>query len=314
MAETERFKKVTRLIPRALMLVFLTACQVGAAAETAPPLVSTETRTAIPNEITLPTTGATSTAEEQRTVPPMLVLTQPTAETPLPQVSTTAGVRKPSLVQINSPGPGSKVRDFIWVRVNVYPGDGGNVHLLLTGEDGREIDARDLTYSQWNGGWLSIAEQLFFAPAAASEKALLSVYTLDWYGRINTWSSVEILMLQIGREEIEQPGFQGDPFVVNKPQAGSLIAGGNLHLEGYVHLTQAGKTTLELVAQDGSVIAWQELQPPTITSSDQYAAFDTDLSYQVQKRTPIRLLLKQTSPEYDGQILAASSLILYLDP
>lgn len=310
-AKRKRVEWITACI---VILLFVNGCRPEPAQTPIPESGPTATRTSIPQEIHFPTPSASAAIVETQTPPPMVVLTQPTQQTPLPQITTTAGISKPALVQIDAPGPGSKVRDYIWVRANVYPGDGGNIHLLMTGEDGRTITARDLTYSNWAGGWLSIAEVLYFTPAAASEKALLSVYTLDWSGRITAWASVEMLLLQVGPEEIEQHGFQKDPFVVNKPQAGSVITGGSLHLEGYAHLTQPGTTTYQLIDQSGSVIAEQEVSLPTVLPSQGYASFEADLAYQVQKRTPVRLIIKQASSEFQGQTLAVSSLILFLDP
>jgi len=244
----------------------------------------------------------------------MLVLTQPTASTDQPQVTTTAGVARPAMVQIESPGPGSKVRDFIWARVNVYPGDGGNVHLVLTGEDGRELSRKDLTYPGWTGGWLSIAEQMSFSPRAASEKALLSAYTLDGWGRVISLASVSILMLQVGPEEIELPGFHQDPFIISRPLAGSTITGGVLALEGYAHITQPGDVRVELVATDGSAAASQVVEVIPSPTEDGYTPFKADLSYHVEKRTPVRLTIRQSSADLPGIDLSLSSVILYLDP
>ena len=244
----------------------------------------------------------------------MIILTQPVVQASTPQVVTTSGVSKPALTQIDSPGPGSKLRDFVWVRANVYPGDGGNINLLLTGEDGRVIAQRPLVYSAWNGGWLSIAEQLAFSTKAASEKALLSVYTLDWYGRIISLASVPLLLLQLGPEEIELPGFRRDPFIVSKPVPGSTLSGGVVHLEGYTHVTHPGPVIVEMIDNDGTVIASQSIPPTLVPEGDEYTAFTLDLPYQVQKLTPVRLVIRQASPDFPEINLSASSLILFLNP
>lgn len=314
MAPAAKRKRADWITACAVLLLLVTGCRQDPTQTLIPEAGPTATRTPISQEIHFPTPTPTAAIVEANTPPPMVVLTQPTPQTTVPQITTTAGVSKPALVQIDAPGSGSKVRDYIWVRANVYPGDGGNIHLLMTGEDGRTIASRDLTYSNWSGGWLSIAELLYFTPAAASEKALLSVYTLDWSGRITAWASVDIFLLQVGPDEIEQHGFLADPFIVNKPQAGSVITGGSLHLEGYVHLTRPGTTTIEVIDQSGNIITSQEAAMPTVPTSQGYASFEADLAYQVQKRTPVRLIIKQASSEFQGQTLAVSSLILFLDP
>ena len=194
-----------------ILLLLAAGCQ-AAQTSVAPTLTQTPTlpATAEPTSTREPQFLVMAT-EVSKTTPPMLVLTQPTAQSVDPQQTVTPPTAKPALVQIESPGPRSKVRDFLWVRANVYPGDSGNVNILLTGEDGRVIASRELFYSNWKTGWLSIAEQIAFTPLAASETALLSVFTRDAFGRTVALTSVRVLMLQVGPEEIELPGFHGDP-------------------------------------------------------------------------------------------------------
>jgi hypothetical protein len=314
MMRTTNTKKVKWIFAAAAVLMLVSGCQPAQPSPTTVETQSTAVATTVPLETLLPTFTATPTDAITPMALPTLVLPQPTAPLPTSPVSTTDHISRPSLVQIESPGPGSKIREFLTARVNVYPGDGGNVHLRLTGEDGRLIAERALTYDQWNSGWLSIAEQLFFTPAAASEKALLSAYTMDGYNRVISWTSSEILLLQIGPEEIELPGFHGAPYVVSQPQQGSTLSGGVLHIEGYSHLESAGSTVAELVRQDGSIAASQEISLPMLTGGSEYTSFSLDLGYQVQKRTPVRLILKQVSPEFSGETLEACSLILFLDP
>lgn len=248
------------------------------------------------------------------TVPPMVVLTQPTAQSVVPQQTVTPSTAKPALVQIESPGPGSKVHDFVWVRANVYPGDNGNVNILLTGEDGRVIASRELFYSNWQTGWLSIAEQIAFTPLAASETALLSVFTRDGYGRVIALTSVRFLMLQVGPEEIELPGFHGDPFVITDPVPSGVTGKGTLHVEGYAHLARANPVTVELIQTDGTILATQQMSIDPVLSGVGYTAFSTDVAYQITQRTPVRLTLRQESPEMNAVTTDLSSFIIYLDP
>ena len=307
--------KPAEWIIAAIAAFFLvTGCQPALPPPTVKQPQATGTATSVPAETNQPTSQAAPNVAALPSLLPTVVLPQPTAILPTSTTFTTDDLSRPSLVQIESPGPGSKVREFLTARVNVYPGDGGNVTLRLTGEDGRLISERALTYDQWNSGWLSIASQLSFTPAATAEKALLSAYTQDGYDRVISWTSVELLLLQIGPEEIELPGFHGAPFVISQPQQGSTLSGGVLHIEGYSHLESAGKTVAELVCQDGSIAASQEIFLPVLSSASGYAPFSVDLSYQVQKRTPVRLILRQVSPEFSGETLQAGSLILFLDP
>ena len=298
----------------ATVLMLVTGCQPVLSSVTVEQPLASVTATSVPTETNQPTSQAALTIASPPPPLPTLVLPQPTAILPTSTAIITGDISRASLVQIESPGPGSKVHEYLTARVNVYPGDGGNVTLRLTGEDGRLISERALTYDQWKSGWLSIAGQLSFTPAATAEKALLSAYTQDGYARIISWTSAEILLIQIGPEEIELPGFHGAPFVLSQPQQGSTLSGGVLHIEGFSHLESAGKTVAELVRQDGSIAASQEIFLPVLSSASGYAPFSVDLNYQVQKRTPVRLILRQVSPEFSGETLQAGSLILFLDP
>lgn len=255
----------------------------------------------------------TVTATPEKTTPPMIVLTQPTPAE-IPEVTLAAGISKPSLLQIEAPGPGSKIRDFVWVRANVYPGDNGNVSILLTGEDGRTIALREVNYTNWTTGFLSIAEQIQFTPIAASETGLLSIYTKDGFGRIINLTSEKILMLQVGPEEIELPGFHGEPFVMTEPKPSAVSTKGTLRLSGYAHVFEGTPVIVELIQMDGSVLASTEIQVPPVTSGNGYVEFTGNIEYQVNQRTPVRFTIRQESSDLGSLNTALSSYIIYLDP
>jgi hypothetical protein len=297
-----------------IVLLLAAGCKAAqTSAVPAPTLASAVPSTAEPTSTREPQFLVTATTVSQ-TIPPMVVLSQPTVQSVLPQQTVTPSTAKPALVQIESPGPGSKVRDFVWVRANVYPGDNGNVNILLTGEDGRVIASRELVYSTWKTGWLSIAEQIEFTPLAASETALLSVFTRDGYGRVIALTSVRLLMLQVGPEEIELPGFHGDPFVLTDPVPSGVSKKGTLHVEGFAHLAQANPVTVELILVDGTILASQQITVNPVLSGKGYTAFSTDVAYQIAQRTPVRITLRQESSEMNSVTTELSSFIIYLDP
>ena len=303
----------------AILLLATSGCQAvrNALGETTPrtPASSGPAASATPQPQFLITPNPNQpSATIQKTTPPMVVLTQPTPTEIIPQVTLTAGISKPSLLQIEAPGPDSKIRDFVWVRANVYPGDGGNFTILLTGEDGRTIAQRDVTQPNWTTGWLSIAEQIQFTPSAASETALLSIFTRDGFGRIITLTSERILMLQVGPEEIELPGFHGDPFVMTQPMPSGVSQKGILHFEGFAHVTETTPVSVELIQMDGSILASGEIKVAPVNSSEGYVPFSGELTYQVNQRTPVRFTVRQESPDFGSMTTALSSYIIYLDP
>src|SRR5659263_156493 len=97
-----------------ILLVLAAGCQ-AAQLSVAPTLtqVPTVLSTGEPTSTRQPQFLITATTV-RGTTPPMVVLSQPTAESVVLQQTVTPSTAKPALVQIESPGPGSKVRDFVW--------------------------------------------------------------------------------------------------------------------------------------------------------------------------------------------------------
>lgn len=245
----------------------------------------------------------------------IIVVPQPTPDA-VPQVTASLPGNKipQSLIQIVSPGPGSRLSQAFTMRASVYPGENGSVTIRLFGEDGRVITEFQDTVQTPDSGWVSIAEKINFSTNAAGEAAILAVSTHDGYGRRLSLSSVKLILLQIGPNEVEVSGFRGDPFVVKFPAVGGMVRGGVLHVEGAAHPFSSQPLIVELIDTEGRVLASSQLILPELPAGADYVPFALDVPYQVSSRTPVRLTLRQVDSHPAGVDLALSSLPVFLDP
>jgi len=139
------------------------------------------------------------------------------------------------------------------------------------------------------------------------------VYTKDAFGRTITLASERILMLQVGPEEVELPGFHGDPFVMTQPVPSGTNRGGSLYFEGFAHASESTPLIVELLLMDGSVLASAEVPVEAVTEGKGYVAFSGTIAYQVNQWTPVRFTVRQESSELNSITTALSSYIIYLD-
>ncbi|MCX6056428.1 MAG: hypothetical protein NTZ74_16250 [Chloroflexi bacterium] len=246
---------------------------------------------------------------------PPIVIEQPTREVTL-QVDQDLLERKfPSAsIQIVKPGPLSRLVSPITVQANVYPGENGLVSVQLIGEDGRVMAEQLLKRSQSESGWVQMITTFKFELPAAGESATIVVSTRDAYGRRIAQATVKVLLLQLGKNEIEPPGFGKQPFVVDVPFSGATIKGGKVQISGFAHSFNANPVIFELITQTGGVMTFKVITLPKIAQEQDYAAYEVEIPYEVNSRTSVRLTIRERLeylPEID---VALSSQLVYLDP
>jgi hypothetical protein len=244
-----------------------------------------------------------------------IVIEQPTPETTLAvEPALTNKKFPPALIQIENPGPLSRLASPFLVKANVYPGDQGLVNIQLIGEDGRLMSDQLLKMDIPESGWVSLAVKIPFEISSGGEAATLVVVTRDGYERRIAQSSVPILLMQIGKSEIENPGFLKLPFVITLPVAGGTSRKGTLHVEGFVHPFNKNPLIVELVTQTGGILTSTVIPLPRIAEGQDFTQFSADLTYTVSKQTPVRLTIRQQSEKRQDIDVALVSQIIYLQP
>lgn len=315
----------SRLILLALLVAFLlSACVEKDEAGPSPmiDLLATQA-TSLPPSVTPTIPGLLTAAAPIRTLTGItpeitlapIVIEQPTlASTDSPGNEVTNIKKIPAMIQVDSPGEGSRIASPLRMKVNVYPGDKGNVLAQLIGEDGRLMAEQLQALTVPDSGWVSMAAEFPFEITTAGEAALLVVSTRDAFGRRIVQSAVPVILLQLGRSEIELPGFLYEPFSLITPAHGSIIKKGVVHIEGYVHAFNKNPVIGELITQTGGIMSSGVAAIPANAVGRDYVPFSLDIAYKVGARTPVRLTLRQTDERLPGVDRSLKSYLIYLDP
>ena len=307
------------LLIEGLPLGLLSACTtqgktvVSTSTQDFPPAVS---ETAAPAAL-LPTeaTATIKTEEQAGTSAPVIIIEQPTRV--ITSQSPSAGPQGkvlPADIQIESPGELSRIASPLQITVNAYPGEGGKVLVQLFGEDSRLMAEELHTLEVTGSGWVELFTSIPFEIHSAGETALLVVSTRDGYGRRITQTSVPLILLQVGKSEIELPGFRKDPFSVTTPVYGSEIRNGMVHIEGFVHAINNNPIVGELVTETGGIIKSIVVTLPKDSVGQDYVPFAMDIPYTVKSRRPVRLTLRQPDMRLPGVDVVLDSLLIYLLP
>jgi hypothetical protein len=264
-----------------------------------------------------PTLAATSTLSlmgpsPTASITPTPTLTSlPVQPTRTPPPSPTSSI-PPAAVQIQRPGPLSRLVSPLQVQASVRPGPDGRIRLELLGEDGRLLVRQILNYSQATG-WVFISEELEFEIRLPSETARLSISAYDSFGRLAWLQAVDVILLSMGQNDINSSGFDREPLIVQEPLPNKLIQGGALLLNGLSRLPDEQLLLIELVTSTGRVVGYR--QAAVQTSPDgAYTPFSAEVPYTVEEPTWVRLTVKQDSLNRIPGLVYATSFEVLLSP
>lgn len=245
----------------------------------------------------------------------IIVLEQPTVEPTLETDVTLDDLKLPnSLVQIEEPGELSQLASPIRVMASVFPGDGGLVNVQLFGENGRLIFEQLMKLVHTESGWVQLVTEVKFEINTAGESGLLVLSTRDEFGRRIVQSAVPVILMQIGKSEVEAPEFLKQAFIIQSPVANAVVKGGTLSINGYAHPFNNNPIIIELMTQTGGVMESKVVKLPKLAEGQRFVNFSAEIPYTVDIRTPIRITIRQRSELLPNVDIALSSQIVYLDP
>ena len=243
-----------------------------------------------------------------------IIVEQPTkAITSIPEDSEFSNATPVAQINFSKPGPGSKVASPIQVSAYAVPGYENKVTLELLGEDGRLMFSQVITLRESESGWVYFTEEIPFEITSAAESASLVMTTYDGYGRRIALCNVPLILMQIGGSEIEVPGFAYLPFYLEKPESGSTLTGGEIHIDGYAHAFNQNPVIIELINENGVILS-QQIIPIHEIAGANYTHFSGDVTYTVSQSTPVRLTIRQTMDHAPYLDLALASFTLTLRP
>lgn len=196
----------------------------------------------------------------------------------------------------------------------VMPGRDGYVWLRLIGEDNRSIVEQRLDYRQYKDRSLRIAPLVSFSITSAVETARLELWIKDEYGRLIALSSVDLLLMMVGEDEIYPPDTIQERYLIRFPKSHQTISGGNLPVIGLANPINSNPIILELINTQGKVVGSAQVQVPPPTGDLSHTPFEAVIPYAINESEEVRLTLRQESNGRIPGTVALSSLTITLEP
>jgi hypothetical protein len=217
-------------------------------------------------------------------------------------------------LRITRPGLLSKVSSPFRVEAVIKTGDDGKAWLHLIGEDGRIITEQMLDFGRQANQRFAVSPEVKFEISAAAETGRLMLSSLDSFGRTIGLSSMDLILMKAGSDEINPPEIYWEPYLVRSPRNEAMISGGAVLVNGLIRPVNGTPVIFELIDPAGSVIASSQMiiDPPSGDLS--HTPFQIGIPYRVSASTSTRLVLRQES---DGRIpgtVALWSMLLTLEP
>ena len=248
-------------------------------------------------------------------IPPAILPQNTPTETATPEPTVQSEDFPPALIQIISPGSLSQLATPIRVIASLKPGDGNLVSLQLFGENERTIHDSVLKMKYTESGWVNLDQEIKFEINAAGEDAMLVLTTRDEFGRRIAQSAVPVLLIQLGKSDIEPNDFNQQPFVIESPRVNANVKGGVVTVSGFAHPFNTNPLIVELLTESGGVMDnAQTVRLPRNKDNQTYLPFTVDIPYDVDIETPVRLSIRQRSTQLPNIDIALSSQLITLLP
>jgi hypothetical protein len=210
------------------------------------------------------------------------------------------------------PGLMSKLLSPIQVEMYALTGDDRLVTVELVGEDGRVIARQVLEYNA-AGRFIYGVPKIPFEIETVSELARLQVRSVDLFGRPIAISSVDLILLSVGRSEIFPPAITMEPYLIRAPRKGETVSGGLLVVEGLARPVNDSLLLLELITENGAVMSTKQFQVDPPSGDLSHTPFRLEIPYKVNGPTPVRLVIRQEGSRIPGTV-ALNSQTIILEP
>jgi hypothetical protein len=253
-----------------------------------------------PSSTPFPDQNATSTPRPTRTPSPTRTPTIP-----------------PAGVQINSPGPMSRVASPLEFTGNIHSQPSGNYIIELWIEPLQPDGQPRMLYREVQRiisspvNWLYLDQKIEFELNRVSEYGQLRISVLDSLGRASAINSVDLILLQMGSSNITPPLLKSDPLVIREPFPNKLIQGGVVTVSGLA-MPDQDYLHVQLVTTDGTVVGIKD-QAITPDPAGGYVPYSIDVPYSVTNPTWVLLQLSEMNTRIAG-IDHLSSVQVLLGP
>ena len=239
--------------------------------------------------------------------------TEPPTETPTFIPPTPAPTKTPTpapgfslaAIQINKPGPSSRIVSPIEVQVVAVAGDSKKVEVDLFGEDGRLLGRTlKVVPGHPTGDLLSL--KIPFEIRAAAEVGVIQVSTKDHLGHLQSLDSVRVLLLSSGASQINPAGnaiYERVSLYHLTPK--SVVSGGNLAVDGQITPYNHQPVIIELISVAGTSLGVRVLTFPNLDPQQ----FNTTIPYKISEPTQARIFVHQADDVLVGPVYIYSQPI-----
>ncbi len=231
--------------------------------------------------------------------------------TPTPEIPNAA-------IQMAAPGPLSRIISPLRMVATVRTVPSGSYRIelwaepLQPGGEPRLLLREVQNFISNPIDWMFLDQELEFELARVSELAELRILTFDQFGRPVGAGSVELVLLQLGENQLTPEGDMRQPLVLLEPRANILIQGGTLIVSGLARPLDSQPLLIELVAADGSIAGVRQVFL-TPDPAGGYVPFMVDVTYDVESPTWVRLIISQSGARIPG-VRILNSLEVLLSP
>ena len=127
----------------------------------------------------------------------------------------------------------------------------------MLGEDGRLL-YREVFIFGSDGAQTNLFADMEYEIGGVAETARIQGSVDDRYGRMMALSSVEVILLAVGSQDINPSGDLLEKIVIEEPAPKALIQGGNLIVAGSARTATDKPLLIELIDTDGVVSTRRE--------------------------------------------------------
>lgn len=274
--------------------------------------------------------AATVTRSPTPSLTPSATRTRRPAVTPTASVSPTPTVSPTStrtstpeppeeipfaVVQIVQPAHLSKVVSPIEMYAYLPPGEDGRIRVELTGEDGRVLYRQVFLYPEASAGSrVKLNAEIPFGITAVSEIGRLTVRINDAYGRLKALSSVDLVLLSEGQNDLNPPGDLLEEIVIQQPTVKSLIQGNSVLVSGLARTADDQPLLVELIAPDGRLIGSRLAGITPREDGDGHRLFAAEVPFSVDSPTWVRITVTDRSGRLPSPRHVSSVEVLLAPP
>jgi hypothetical protein len=211
-------------------------------------------------------------------------------------------------IQIIKPGPLSKVTSPVELHAFLVPGAGGRMRVEMIGEDGRLL-YREIFIFGSDGAQTNLFADMEYEIGGVAETARVQVSVDDRYGRMMSLSSVEVILLAVGSEDLNPTGDYLEKIVIQEPSPKALIQGGKLIVSGLARTATDKPLLIELIDTAGVVVG-SRLAGVAPSPEGGHGLFAAEVLYQVSSPTWVRLTVSERGSRIPGTTHLSSIEIL----